>query len=94
MVPGGFPRAARQPGGTEFYGAVPKHSATFAWSELCATADPEASLAPVPQVPMKSWCPSSGRGPTSSYTAAYIGSFPILAKRRMGCMSFVSAYAA
>ena len=27
----------RQPGGTEFYGAVPKHSATFAWSELCAT---------------------------------------------------------
>jgi len=45
----------RQPGGTEFYGAVPKHSATFAWSELCATPDPEASLAPVPQVPMKSW---------------------------------------
>mmetsp|Transcript_75280 Transcript_75280/g.166308 ORF Transcript_75280/g.166308 Transcript_75280/m.166308 type:complete len:299 (+) Transcript_75280:43-939(+) len=45
----------RQPGGTEFYGAVPKHSATFAWSELCATPDPEGSLAPVPQVPMKSW---------------------------------------
>eukprot|EP00438_Fugacium_kawagutii_P025232 Skav230245 [mRNA] locus=scaffold1818:150086:157664:- [translate_table: standard] len=45
----------RQPGGTEFYGAVPKHSATFAWSELCATPDPEASLAPVPQVPTKSW---------------------------------------
>ncbi|CAK8990361.1 unnamed protein product [Durusdinium trenchii] len=45
----------RQLGGTEFYGAVPKHSATFAWSELCATPDPEASLAPVPQVPMKSW---------------------------------------
>ncbi|CAJ1384890.1 unnamed protein product [Effrenium voratum] len=45
----------RQPGGTEFYGAVPKHSATFAWSELCATPGPEAALAPVPQVPMKSW---------------------------------------
>ncbi|CAE7290038.1 unnamed protein product [Symbiodinium necroappetens] len=45
----------RIPGGTEFYGAVPKHSATFAWSELCATPSPEDSLAPVPQIPMKTW---------------------------------------
>lgn len=49
------PPRPRTPGGPEFYGAVPKNSATFAWSELCATPGPEASLAPVPQIPMKSW---------------------------------------
>lgn len=49
------PPRPRIPGGTEFYGAVPKHSATFAWSELCATPSPEDSLAPVPQIPMKTW---------------------------------------
>jgi len=42
-------------GATEFYGNVPKHSATFAWSEICATPGPEAALAPVPQVQQKSW---------------------------------------
>lgn len=49
------PPRPRTPGGPEFYGCVPKHSATFAWSELCATPSPEASLAPVPQIPQKSW---------------------------------------
>eukprot|EP00931_Biecheleriopsis_adriatica_P087829 TRINITY_DN62244_c0_g1_i1.p1 TRINITY_DN62244_c0_g1~~TRINITY_DN62244_c0_g1_i1.p1 ORF type:complete len:319 (+),score=48.32 TRINITY_DN62244_c0_g1_i1:71-958(+) len=49
------PPRPRTQGGPEFYGAVPKHSATFAWSELCATPGPEAALAPVPQIPMKSW---------------------------------------
>jgi hypothetical protein len=42
-------------GDTQFYGGIPKKSATFAWSELCATPDPEASLAPSPQVPQKTW---------------------------------------
>lgn len=42
-------------GSTEFYGSVPKKNSTFAWSELCATPTPECSLAPVPQVHMKTW---------------------------------------
>lgn len=50
-----LPPHPKTPGGVEFYGAVPKKDATFAWSELCATPGPEASLAPVPQIPMKSW---------------------------------------
>lgn len=46
---------ARYKGGTEFYGNLPVRNASFAWSEICATPEPEASLAPVPQVPMKQW---------------------------------------
>jgi hypothetical protein len=49
------PAKPRFPGGTEFYGPIPKNSTTFTWSEICATPGPEASLAPVPQVAMKSW---------------------------------------
>lgn len=45
----------RYKGGLEFYGGVPKRSSTFAWSELCATPEPENSLAPTPQVTQKSW---------------------------------------
>jgi len=45
----------RHPGSPEFYGGVPKRAATFAWSEICATRDPNASLAPVPQTETKSW---------------------------------------
>jgi len=60
------PPRPRVPGGTEFYGAVPKHSATFAWSELCATPSPEDALAPVPQIPMKTWYNSYGYIPEES----------------------------
>jgi len=42
-------------GGHEFVDSVRKSDAMFAWSEICATPEPECSLAPVPQVPMKSW---------------------------------------
>jgi hypothetical protein len=42
-------------GGPEFVDGVPKKNATFAWTEICGTREPECSMAPVPQVPMKSW---------------------------------------
>lgn len=42
-------------GGREFYGDIPRANATFAPSELCATGDPEASLAPVPDIHCKQW---------------------------------------
>jgi len=42
-------------GGPEFIDGVPKRNTTFAWTELTATREPECSLAPCPQVPMKSW---------------------------------------
>lgn len=42
-------------GGPEFYGGVPKNSATFAWSEACVTRDCDATLAPTPETHMKSW---------------------------------------
>eukprot|EP00929_Paragymnodinium_shiwhaense_P016074 TRINITY_DN124249_c0_g1_i1.p2 TRINITY_DN124249_c0_g1~~TRINITY_DN124249_c0_g1_i1.p2 ORF type:complete len:412 (-),score=106.46 TRINITY_DN124249_c0_g1_i1:186-1421(-) len=42
-------------GGMEFYGDVPRKYATFAPAELTATADPEASLAPSPDVYCKEW---------------------------------------
>jgi hypothetical protein len=42
-------------GGPEFIDGVPKRNTTFAWTELTATNAPECSMAPVPQVPMKSW---------------------------------------
>lgn len=45
----------RYPGGTEFYGTIPKRNATFGWSELCATPVPECSLAPSREIPNKSW---------------------------------------
>lgn len=45
----------RFPGGRNFFDTVPQRDATFAWSEICATPEPECSLAPVPQVQMKSW---------------------------------------
>eukprot|EP00927_Polykrikos_kofoidii_P014875 TRINITY_DN16586_c0_g1_i1.p1 TRINITY_DN16586_c0_g1~~TRINITY_DN16586_c0_g1_i1.p1 ORF type:complete len:715 (+),score=108.25 TRINITY_DN16586_c0_g1_i1:77-2146(+) len=45
----------KYPGASVFYGDVPSRVATFADCELCATPGPEGSLAPVPEVPMKSW---------------------------------------
>jgi hypothetical protein len=52
-----MPRPLREDG-TTFVGGIPKRSATFGWAELCATPDPEASLAPSPQVAQKTWCNS------------------------------------
>jgi len=40
------PPRSRFVGSPEFYGSVPKRDATFAWSELGITPDPECSLAP------------------------------------------------
>lgn len=45
----------RYQGGPEFIDGVAKRNSTFAWTELCGSREPECSLAPVPQVPMKSW---------------------------------------
>lgn len=45
----------RYQGSPEFVDGLPKRNSTFAWSELAATRAPESSLAPVPQVPLKSW---------------------------------------
>jgi hypothetical protein len=45
----------RYNGGPEFIDGIPKRNTTFAWTELCGTREPECSMAPVPQVPMKSW---------------------------------------
>merc|ERR1719506_229758 len=45
----------RYAGGPEFVDGIAKRNATFAWTEICATREPECSMAPVPQVPMKSW---------------------------------------
>lgn len=43
------------PGGQKFYGDVPANQAVFAYSELCASEDPEAALAPVPSIAAKQW---------------------------------------
>eukprot|EP00928_Gymnodinium_smaydae_P087273 TRINITY_DN71552_c0_g1_i1.p1 TRINITY_DN71552_c0_g1~~TRINITY_DN71552_c0_g1_i1.p1 ORF type:complete len:476 (+),score=110.78 TRINITY_DN71552_c0_g1_i1:139-1566(+) len=48
-------RKPKYPGGKEFYGDVPVEAATFAHAELCATPEPEASLAPMPEVGCKMW---------------------------------------
>merc|ERR1719424_981242 len=45
----------RYEGGPQFIDGVAKANTTFAWTELCGTREPECSLAPSPQVPMKSW---------------------------------------
>lgn len=42
-------------GAPEFVDGLPKRSTTFAWTELCATREPECAMAPVPQVPEKTW---------------------------------------
>lgn len=42
-------------GSPEFIDGIPKRNATFAWTEICGTREPECSMAPVPQVPMKQW---------------------------------------
>lgn len=42
-------------GGPEFIDGVAKQNTTFAWTELCGTNAPECSMAPVPQVPLKTW---------------------------------------
>jgi len=42
-------------GGRRFYGDVPVEQATFAYSELCASEDPECALAPQPEVAAKRW---------------------------------------
>merc|ERR1719327_1620814 len=46
---------SRFQGGPEFIDGVAKRNATFAWTEICGTREPECSMAPVPQVPMKTW---------------------------------------
>lgn len=42
-------------GAPEFIDSIPKHSSTFAWTEICGTNVPECSMAPVPQVAEKTW---------------------------------------
>jgi len=43
---------SRFTGGPEFIDGVAKANTTFAWTEICGT-QPECSMAPAPQVPMK-----------------------------------------
>mmetsp|Transcript_84394 Transcript_84394/g.243603 ORF Transcript_84394/g.243603 Transcript_84394/m.243603 type:complete len:328 (+) Transcript_84394:105-1088(+) len=43
-----LPRPKYASASHEFYGAVPKQDSTFAWSEMCATPEPDSALAPAP----------------------------------------------
>mmetsp|Transcript_85915 Transcript_85915/g.243665 ORF Transcript_85915/g.243665 Transcript_85915/m.243665 type:complete len:343 (-) Transcript_85915:222-1250(-) len=45
----------RYAGAPEFYGNIPKASSTFAWPELCVTADPDWSLSPSPDLEKHWW---------------------------------------